>query len=389
MLRLIYLRNNLIRNRLRTLLTCAAVALPIMIYVLSMAVVDGVERFLDNSARQLRLAVTHKTSLVNPLPEGYRRKIESLDPERKGITSVCGMRWLGGKIANDPRPLQTMAIDADTFVATFPEYRLTPEEVAAWQRDRQALVVGRATAAQFGWKVGDRVTIRGSVPPYAPMEFHIISTAEQAEDPITLGCRRDYLEEKLKECGYPYGLVSFFFVKCATKADVDRYRVAIDQLFARSPDETRTQDEKAFMSEFVTQQFDLPRRLTILAAVTVFVAVMAAANTMSMNFRDRISEIATLKSMGFGGTFVFTQIQAESLLLCLVGGAVGAWVPYFAFTWTPLKDYTVPVIQVLLIRPAVCVQALVISLLIGIVAAVWPSWAALRLKVVAAMRSLE
>src|SRR5690606_4413580 len=111
LLRLIYLYRNLTRNWLRTLLTLAAVALPIMIYVLSMAVVNGVERFLDNSAKQLRLAVTQKASIVNPLPVGHRAKIESLDPTRERIISVCGLRWIGGKIERDPRPLTTLAVD--------------------------------------------------------------------------------------------------------------------------------------------------------------------------------------------------------------------------------------------------------------------------------------
>ena len=389
MLRLTYLYRNLTRNKLRTLLTMAAVGLPITIYVLSMAVVDGVERFLDNSARQLRLAVTQKASIVNPLPEGHRAKIQALDPTGQRLLSVCGMRWIGGKIEHDPRPLSTMGLDPDSFTATFPEYRLTPEEIADWLRDRRSLIAGRATARQFGWKVGDRITIQPSVPPYAPIEFHLVSTAEQAQDAITLVCRRDYLEECIKQAGWRVGWVSFFFVKCASKADVDYYTIAIDELFARSTDETKTQDEKAFMNEFITQQFDLPRHLTLLAAVTVFVAVMAAANTMSMSFRDRTNELATLKSMGFGAWFVFTQIQAESLLLCAVGGLVGALGPYLAFRHTRLGDLTVPLIQHLDINPAVVLQALGISLLIGVVAAVWPSWLAMRMKVVSALRSLE
>ncbi|HQA43358.1 MAG TPA: hypothetical protein PK579_02265, partial [Phycisphaerae bacterium] len=156
MLRLTYLYRNLTRNRLRTGLTLAAVALPIMIYVLSMAVVDGVERFLENSAKQLRLAVTQKASIVNPLPAGHRPKIEALDPTRTRLISVCGLRWIGGKIERDPRPLSTLGVDHDTFAATFPDYRLTPEELDVWARDRRALIAGRATARQFGWKVGDR-----------------------------------------------------------------------------------------------------------------------------------------------------------------------------------------------------------------------------------------
>jgi putative ABC transport system permease protein len=394
MLWLIYFYRNLTRNPLRTHLTCAAVALPIVIYVLSMAVVDGVNRFLDNSAKQLRLAITHKASIVNPLPQGYRARIESLDPNpdpdpcRRRLI-VCGMNWIGGKIERDPRPLSTLGADADTFAATFPDYQLTDEETGLWIRDRQAIIVGCATARQFNWKVGDRITINPSVPPYTPMEFHVVSTAENAKDPITLWCRRDYVQEEIKKAGYLPGNVSFFFVKCQNKADLDRFCVEIDRLFANSPDETKTQDEKAFMNEFITQQFDLPRNLTILALVTVFVAVMAAANTMSMNFRDRMNEMATLKAMGFSAGFVSGFVQLESMCLCAAGGLIGAFGPYVVFNWTPLKDFTVPLIMHLDVRLAVCGQALLIAMAIGILAAIWPSWLAWRLKVVSALRNLE
>lgn len=388
-LRLLYLARNLTRNRIRTTLTCAAVALPIIIYVLSTAVVEGYEEFLEQAARELRLAVTQRTSIINPLPAGHRPKIESLDPTGARLVAVCGMRWIGGRIENDPRPLSTLAVDADTFPTSFPEYLRSPDEREAWVRDKQALIIGRGVAGQFGWKKGDRVTIVPSVPPYTPMEFHVVSTSEEASDPLTNWFRRDYLEEELRKSGAPEGLVSFFFIKCGSKADLDHFRVAIDALFARSPDETKTQDEKTFMNEYVTQQFNLPRNLRILAAVTVFVAVMAAANTMSMNFRDRISEYATLKSMGFSGGIVFTMIQSESLLTCAAGGIAGAAVPYVLFTHTPMKNFTVPLIQHLDIAPAVCGQAVLIALAIGLLAGAWPSWLAVRLHVVTALRSLE
>jgi len=287
-------------------------------------------------------------------------------------------------------PLSTMAVDADTFIPAFPEYNLTAAEIEAWQKDRMALIVGRSTAGQMGWKVGDRVSILPSVPPYRPFEFHVISVAQRADDPVSLFCRRDYFEEELKkEQDLMQGMVSFYFVKCASKADLDEFRIKIDKHFAGSPDETKSQDEKTWMSEFIAQQFDLPRNLTILAVLTVFVAIMAAANTMSMNFRDRLNEFATLKTIGFSPAFSFSMIQAESLLLCLLGGMLGVVPPYVAFTHTPLKDITIPVIQTLIIDQGTCGKALVIAMLIGIVAALWPSWLALRMNVVKALRNLE
>lgn len=388
-LRLTYLLRNLTRNLRRTLLTTAAVAIPILIYVLSTATIDGIERFLDNSAAQLRLAVTHKSSIVNPLPQGHRQRIEALDPSRTRITSVCGLRWIGGKLENDRRTLSTLAADADTFAATFPEYLRNPAQRERWFADRQALIVGRDTARQFGWAVGDRVTILPSAPPYSPMSFNIVATSDDSADTITNWFRRDYLEEELKNFGAPEGYVAFFYVKCATKADLEHYRREIDALFANTPDETHTQDEKAFMNQFITQQFDLPRNLTLLALVTVFVAVTAAANTMNMNFRDRISEFATLKSLGFGATLVFWLILAESLLLCGLGGLLGAGIPYVAFTYTPLSAVTLPLVQSINVAPLVCVQGLAAALGIGLLAGLSPARSAARLHVVAAFRALE
>ncbi len=183
--------------------------------------------------------------------------------------------------------------------------------------------------------------------------------------------------------------MTFYFIKCASKADSDYYRTAIDEKFANSPDETKTQDEKAFMNEFITQQFNLPRNLTILASLTVFVAVMAATNTMSMNFRDRISEFATLKSMGFRSGFVFSQIECESLLVCGIGGALGAFIPYSLMKWSPLAQVAIPVIQTLPIPIATCLQAIGVALAIGLVAGLWPGWQAARMRVIKALRTLE
>ena len=301
--------------------------------------------------------------------------------------AVCALRWIGGQRENAPTPLSSIAVDPDTFFDCFPEHNISAEEKEAWRKDRQAIMLGRNTAAEMGWKVGDRISIMPSVPPYNSIEFHVVSVLPNAQDYVTNWFRRDYFEEEVKkEPDLPEGMVSFFFVKCASKKDLDDYRGIIDEHFKGFRDETKSQDEKTFMNDFITQQFDLPKNLTILAVLTVFVAVMAAANTMSMNFRDRINEVATLKSLGFSGGFSFAMIQAESLLLCGIGGLVGSLAPYFAFTHTSLGRITIPLIQTLHVRLNVCAQAVVIAVIIGIVAAAWPSWLAARMKVVAALR---
>lgn len=388
-LKIAYLIKNLTRNPLRTLLTCAAVGLPIMIFVLSMATVDGIERFLSNSEKQLRLAVTHKAGIVNNLPFGHRAKMESLDPDKRDILSVCAIIWIGGRVPGDKRPLSTLAGDPDTFIATFPDYRLSPEQIKKWQSDKTSLVVGPGTARQFEWTEGQRVTIVPSIPPYEPLEFHVIVPPDGVPDPTTNWFRRDYWEDYVVGKSAIPGWINFFFVKCASMNDIEKYRARIDALFQGTPDETNTLDEKTFMNQFISQQFDLPRNVRILAAVTVFVAIMAAANTMSMNFRDRIGEYASLKSMGFGGRTIFGLVQGEALLVCGLAGLMGVLIPYIAFTHTPMRSITLPLIQSLEVRPEVCLTGIAIALAIGVLAGLWPAWLTLRLKVVSALRNLE
>lgn len=391
-LRLAYLLHNLVRNPLRSGLTVAAVALPITIFVLSTAVIEGLNVFLNDSARQLRLAVAHKTSIINPLPYGHKLKIESLDPGHKDILAVVGVAWIGGTVENNQTPLTTLAVSAEDFVVAFTDHLLTPEERSAWLRDRQALIVGRATAAQMGWEVGMRVTIKASVPPYNEFQFNVVSTAPEAIDPVANWCHLSYLMEEREKYRLPpeaVSAISFYYVKCASAAALDRFRAEIDALFRNTPDETQTQDEKAFLNQFITQQFNLPRNLRLFAGITIAVAILAAANTMNMSFRDRVNEFAALKAMGFSGSFVAGLIQAESLLLCCVGGLIGAFAPYVAFMHTPLRAVSLPVIQQLDITAAVCLNALAVALGIGVFAAFWPAWQALGMRVVAALRNLE
>jgi len=219
-LRITYLYRNLSRNPMRTALTSAAIALPIVIYVLSFSVIRELDDFLDVATKQLRLCVTQKTSIVIQLPTGHRRKIESLDESKTRILSVCGLRWVGGKVGDKPQLLSTMAADPDTFLDTFSDYKLSESERANWFRERRAIVVGSGTANQFGWKVGDRVSIKPSLPPYKEMDFIVVAVGSSENDPVTNFFRADYYEDVMKEIGGPTDKVSFFFVKCATKEDL-------------------------------------------------------------------------------------------------------------------------------------------------------------------------
>ena len=385
MLRLKYVWHNLYRNPLRTSLTIFAVATPLLVYVIAMSIVRNIDMALDQSYQEMRLAVVQKTSIINPLPLGHRRKIEGLDPGGQRIKSVCGMRWFGGRVPGTQTENYFIAADVDTVPRTYPEFGLTLEEIERWNREKRAAIVGRAPAAEYGWKIGDVITLESTVPPFVSLELVVVAIPYNVVDSETSFMRFDYLNETVKAMNMRSDFASFFFVKCASRADLEYFRDKIDELFARTPYETKTQDEKSFVESFLAAQFDIPKRLRTLSLVVVAEAVMAAANTMLMSFRDRIGEYAIFKSLGFSPTAVAVLLLSESLILATLGGVLGAGAPYAAFRWTPLADFRIPFIGLLNIQEALLGEAMCVAVFVGLLAAIVPTLRVIRLQVVEAL----
>lgn len=192
------LMQNLRRNPVRSMLTAGAFALPMAVFVLALSFVVALVRMGIESEKQLRLAVHHKVTLTNYLPEGMRRKIEALDPNRERLRAVCGMRWFGGRVPDTQNTLTSLAADVDTLPIVYSDIGLTEDEVEAWKRDRRAAIVGSGPAEQYGWKVGDRVVLESTVPPYLALEFQVVKITSLEGRANFFYLRRDYLTESLE-----------------------------------------------------------------------------------------------------------------------------------------------------------------------------------------------
>lgn len=164
------LMQNLKRNPLRTALTAIAFAFPMGVFVAAISLVVALAEMAKANERELRLGVRHRVTITNHLPEGLRRKIEALDPDRRRLRAVCGMRWFGGRVPGTQDTLTSLAADADTFPIVYADLDLTEAEIAQWTRDRRSAVVGTAPAGRYGWKAGDRITLESTVPPYLQLE---------------------------------------------------------------------------------------------------------------------------------------------------------------------------------------------------------------------------
>ena len=212
------LMQNLKRSRLRTGLTALAFALPMGIFVLALSLVVGLARTAAKNEGELRLAVRNKISLISELPDGMRRKIEELDPQRQRLVAVCGMRWFGGRVQGSQNTLTSLASDPDTFPIVYADVGMTDDVLAQWQRERRAAVVGDGAAAQYGWKTGQRIELESTIPPYLRLEFQIIKIVPDASPPNLFYFRRDYLVDALAGRGRDGAGCNIFWVKCTSAA---------------------------------------------------------------------------------------------------------------------------------------------------------------------------
>lgn len=381
------LMQNLRRNRVRTALTALAFALPMAIFVAALSFVVTLQRVSEQAQKQLRLAVHQKTSIVNMLPEGTRRKVESLDPDQKRILGVCGMRWFGGRVPDTQNTLTSLAADADTFPIVYSDAEMTPAEIEEWKKDRQAAVIGLGPAETYGWKPGSRVTLESTVPPYLKLEFHVVKVMSATERANFFYFRRDYLQEALKAANETrYADCNIFWVKCNSANDLRLLQVEVDAMFANSPDETKSEDENAFAANFTQAAGNIPGLMQAMAIVVVIIVALVAGNTMMMSFRERTRELAVFKAIGFQSNRIFRIVLAESLMLALIGSLMGI-VPTAMLLWRfPLRGLNFGPISAVAVSWRAVAISFGIAMLVGLAAGITPAFQALRLRTVEALR---
>ncbi len=382
------LMQNLKRNPLRAALTATAFSLPMAVFVAAISLVVLLANVAASAAKELRLGVHQKTSLTNLLPEGMRRKIEALDPQKEHLHAVCGMRWFGGRVPDTQNTLTSLAADADTFPIVYSDVQMTEEETARWLSEKTACVVGFATAEQYGWKPGDRLTLESTVPPYLTLEFKIVKVMQNAERSSVFYFRRDYLEDSLKAAGFDDPRCNIFWIKCKTAEGLRTLQQRIDAAFANSPEETKSEDENAFAANFTQAAGNLPGLMQAMAVVVVFIIALVAGNTMMMSFRERIRELAVFKAIGFQSSRIFAIVLAESTMLALIGALAGVIPASLFLLLVPIRNLRMGPISSFEVSPLAIVVSIAIALLVGLVAGLWPAYQAHRLRTVDALRKV-
>ncbi|MDP3856701.1 MAG: ABC transporter permease [Stagnimonas sp.] len=377
-------RKNMWRHRLRTLLTIAGIAVAIVSFGLLRTVVDSWYAGAELSSSG-RLITRSEASLSFSLPVTHGERIRRLP----GVEGVTWANWFGGIYIDEKHFFPQFAVDAASYFKLYPEFRLPPEQLAAFLRDRRGAIVGRKTAAKNGWKIGDQVPLKGTIYP-GSWSFTIRGIYTGADDKVDESqflLHWSYINEAIKAVLPSMAdRVGVFVVNIQQPGQAAAMSAGIDSLFRNSLAETRTETQKAFQLGFIAMVDTILVAIQTVAYVVILIIMAVMANTMAMAARERMREYATLKALGFSDRFVAALILGESLSIALAGGLLGIALSF------PLAEgffrATRDLFLVFEITPSTIAQQLISALLIGAVAALAPAWNSRRIAIVDGLRAV-
>jgi putative ABC transport system permease protein len=368
---------NLKRKKVRTTLTVGSFAVALFLFGLLVAIRGAFNQGVEVAGAD-RLVVINKVSIIQPLPIAYRDRLLQVP----GVKAVTFASWFGGVYQDERNFFPQFAIEPETWRQMYPEYRVPDSEWSEFMRDRQACIVGAATAKRFGWKIGDRIPIKGTYLP-GMWQFNLrgIYTGARPDDDLSqFWFQREYLEENGP--AWFKGNVGWYVLQVANPDDAAKVVAAVDDRFANSPWETKTETEKAFAAGFAKQMGNIEFLVLTIGSVVFFTLLLVTGNTMAIAVRERTGELAVLKTVGFSDARVLWLVLGESVLLALVGGTVGI---FAAKAGSPGLSGVLPGMVVYLPTSSL-VAGLVLALGVGLLAGALPAVSAMRLKVVDALR---
>lgn len=310
---------NALRNPRSTVLTILSIAVSIFLIATLEAVLQNIYHLKTQQGNsQLTLVVHRATGITQSMPIAYKQRIESVP----GVKYVVGQQWFGGQYIDSRNFFANFAVDPDDFAKVYDNYRIPPGELAAWKSERTGALVGVRLMQKYHWKIGQTITLIGTVFPVNP-ELTIRGVYSDPSDPsqdLTLYFHYDYLNEMLDEMNQ----VGSFIVRVDNAQDVPKVAQRIDATFRDSPFETKTETLKSFLLSFVSMLGNLNLLLTVVSLAVVFTILLIVGNTMAMAIRERTGEVAVLKTLGFRRNTILWLLIGESLVVALIGGIFGA-----------------------------------------------------------------
>ena len=372
---------NVLRHKLRTGLTLCGICVAILSFGLLRTVISAWYAGVEASSAN-RLITRNSISLIFPLPLSYLERVRGVE----GVKTVSYANWFGGIYIEEKNFFANFAVEPRTYLELYSEFLLPEDQKQVFLRDRRACIVGRKLAKRFGWKVGDLITLRGTIYP-GNWEFElrgIYSGRDSRVDESQFFFHWDYLNESLKKRNSVLAdQVGIYVLNVAHSERAAETAEKVDRIFRNSYAETLTETEKSFQLGFVALTEAILLVIQLVSFVVIVIIMAVAANSMSMSVRERLGEYAVFKTLGFGGSTLAAMILSESLFIAALGGIGGILLTFPAANafLSYLGDY----FPVFLVTKETVIFQCLAALAVGIAAAVLPVWRAARVPIIQAL----
>jgi putative ABC transport system permease protein len=374
-------RKNLFRKRLRTILTIVAIFVAFLIFgvlaTFQKALNAGVE-----VAGADRLITVNKINFTLPMPLAYATRTAAVP----GVKQVAYAEWFGGYYQEPRNFLVAFAVDPKNYLDIYPEYVMPPAQREAFLRDKTGILVGKAVADQFGWKVGDRLPLKSNIYRQKngsdTWDFTIAGIVTGNDARVDTNFVMFHYQYLADTRSFGDGTTGWMILKTADTKENPRIMREVDALFANSAFETETKTEQAFNKAFAEQLGDLGFIVTSVVGAAFVTILLIVGNTMMLTVRERTNEIAVMKTIGFTTNRIFGLVLAESMLLALIGGILGviaAWLFSFALAG-PLSRFG-PVA----FSYDTALTAFVLMALLGFLTGVIPAYRAMSTNIITAL----
>jgi putative ABC transport system permease protein len=371
---------NLRRRPRRTILTVLGLGVALFLFITLRTLLWALQTVGDVGLES-RLVTMNKLGMIFSMPLAYRSRIQATD----GVSTVSWATWFGGVYQDPKNFFANFAVDPETYLALYPELVLPPEQKQAWLADRMGAIVGVRSMEKFGWKLGQTVTLRGTIYP-GEHRFNIRGVyvaGKKGFDQTSLLFHHQYLDELLRAQGRD-AYAGWYIFGVTDPSRASAIAESIDKSFENSSAATRTQTEKAFNLSFVGLYGNIGFFLNAIGMAVVFAILLVAANTMAMSARERFAEVAILKTLGFTDTDVLRLVLYEAFVVAGTGLLIGLGGAILLFN---LGNFDLGgFVPGLRVTRGIATVAASIAVLIALVSGAVPAWQSSRLKVVDALR---
>jgi putative ABC transport system permease protein len=377
-----FVTKNAFRNRRRTVLTVISISVSLLLLTLMMTIWRSFYIDAGPPESALRVITRHRVSLIFPMPSSYREKIRAVP----GVVNVTPFNWFGGKYKDDKpeNMFAQFALDPQEAVKVYGEWRIPPDQMEAWFHDRTGAAIGRKLANQKGFKIGDRVTILGTI--YAPFnpELTIRAIIDSPTADASMYFNVNYLEEAVPRAK---GRTGMFSIRTDSPESVTRVASRIDDMFRNSPEPPKTETEKGFMLGFISMMGNVKAFILGICSAVVFAILLVSANTMAMSIRERIREVAVLKTLGFTRNGILILFIGEGVAVALIGGVVGILLAKGLIAIIANSPQG-GMLQYITVNGATMIVALIVAAIVGFLSAFFPAYRASKLNIAEGLRHL-